>query len=89
MFRIVVGELALDDLVSLTETEQDEILALMQRRLSENPAIYGKPLRSPLAGYWSLRAGKKRVVYSIHGSDVRVLVVGNRDSVYAEAQKRL
>jgi len=69
--------------VMLTPTAQrylDKFDKELQRRffnkiekLKENPDIYGKPLRWPLAGKWELRFEKRwRIVYVINQKDKRV-----------------
>jgi mRNA-degrading endonuclease RelE of RelBE toxin-antitoxin system len=36
------------------------------QKLSENPELYGKPLRTPLHGYWELYFEKSfRIIYTI------------------------
>lgn len=61
----------------------------IERRLTEHPESYGKPLRGNLAGYWSLRVGDCRVVYRIVGQEVWVLGMIDRKDVYEDVFKRL
>ena len=45
----------------------------------------GKPLKDDLAGLWSLRVGKFRVVYRIGtGRRVELVAVGSRERIYEE-----
>jgi len=43
--------------------------------LAADPHRVGKPLKFELAGFWSARRGRYRVVYSIHVDEVLVRVV--------------
>lgn len=49
----------------------------------------GKPLREELAGLWTLRVGRFRIVYRIQDSLLEIVAVGPRESVYQEAALRL
>ena len=52
--------------------------------LAADPHRVGKPLRFALAGYWSARRGRYRVVYSIHDDEVlvRFVRISHRADVY-------
>lgn len=63
-------------------------------RLREAPLDHGKPLRGPLAGYRSDRAGRFRVIYRVEAEKVTVLVVavgwredGSREDIYEIAKR--
>jgi len=48
------------------DTETQRRFATKIRKLKENPAIHGKPLRKPLHGYWELYFEKRfRIIYTI------------------------
>ncbi len=53
----------------------------IERKLSTEPDVFGKPLRCNVRGYWSLRVGEYRVIYRIHQSDVFILVIEHRSVV--------
>ena len=60
----------------------------MELKLTSRPELYGLPLRGTLQRLWKLRVGDYRVVYSIVGSEVRVLVIAHRREVYELAKGR-
>jgi mRNA interferase RelE/StbE len=52
--------------------------------LADNPHRVGKPLREPLAGFWSARRGQYRVIYVIDDDAhvVTIAAVDHRRDVY-------
>ncbi|MBP7233389.1 MAG: type II toxin-antitoxin system RelE/ParE family toxin, partial [Syntrophaceae bacterium] len=50
---------------------------------------YGEPLRKTLKGYWKLRVGDYRVVFKIIDSEVWILGIRHRKSVYGDMDTRL
>lgn len=46
----------------------------------------GKALKEALEGYWSLRVGRTRIVYWLAASDIEIVTIGPRESVYEEAR---
>ena len=68
---------------------KERVKTALVKRLMTEPALYGKPLRATLKGYWKLRVGDYRVVYGVHDSDVVIYVVRHRKEVYPLASKRL
>jgi len=53
------------------------------KKLSEYPRS-GKPLSYDLAGLWSLRVGKYRIIYEIdeESGEIRLITVGHREKIY-------
>lgn len=49
----------------------------------------GKALKEALEGYWSLRVGRTRIVYRLAASDIEIVTVGPRESVYEEAAREI
>ncbi len=49
---------------------KERVKKAIAKRLMTEPALYGKPLRATLKGYWKLRVGDYRVVYSVQDSEV-------------------
>jgi addiction module RelE/StbE family toxin len=48
------------------DTEIQKRVATKIRKLKENPAIHGKPLRGRLRGYWALYFERRyRIIYTI------------------------
>ena len=56
--------------------------------LSRDPHV-GKPLRGELKGYWSLRVGAYRIIYSILKEEVvvEVLRIHHRKEVYEKLRR--
>jgi mRNA interferase RelE/StbE len=69
------------DLKHLTKADADRIMDLIEKELvkkpESNPALKGK-----FAGLRKYRVGDDRVIYSIVGTEVRILRVGHRREVY-------
>jgi mRNA interferase RelE/StbE len=47
----------------------------------------GKTLKDELAGLWSLRVGKFRLIYRLGGKTVDVVAFGPRDRIYEETYR--
>ena len=77
------------DLSSIPRNMADRILAAIEQRLTAAPDRYGERLRKSLRGYWKLRVGDYRVVYSIVGRQVRVFGILDRKEVYDLVFRRL
>jgi len=54
--------------------------------LVANP-FSGKRLRGRLAGLWSIRVGRFRVIYREAGDAIRIVAVGPRMTIYEEAER--
>lgn len=77
-------------LIEITETAKKEITkkvdaSLIDRldkriqKLAEEPKIFGKPLRGPLAGIWEIRFERRwRLWYTVDDQQKRVIIVGFR-----------
>ena len=61
--------------------------AILQRP-GEAPHEFGTRLRKDLKGFWKLRIGDYRVIFEIHGHEVRIYAIMNRKSVYDSVTKR-
>jgi mRNA interferase RelE/StbE len=48
----------------------------------------GKPLRGELAGLWSLRVGRHRVIYRPDAAGVEVVAIGPRRTIYEDTALR-
>lgn len=89
MYQVQFVELAKQDLDALDPTVRNVVLKAIRAKLISHPAVFGKPLRHPLGGLWSLRVGDYRVVYYMSNTAVQVLVIDRRSTAYQEALKRL
>jgi mRNA interferase RelE/StbE len=49
----------------------------------------GKALKEALEGYWSLRVGRSRIIYRLAGSNIEIITIGPRESVYEEAAREI
>lgn len=88
-WKIIYNSLAFSDLKGIDKYSAEKIKTVISLRLSKAPDIYGLPLRSPLKGFWKLRIGDYRVVYSAHGDRVLIEGIGHRKNIYAIIKKRL
>lgn len=71
----------------LPSNDKERIRLMIEQKLTKEPAIFGKPLRSPLFGLWSLRIGEYRVVYRITKDCVKIELIGHRSTIYPDAEK--
>jgi len=49
----------------------------------------GKPLMGELAGWWSVRVGRMRIIYRSRRASVEIAALGPRASVYLDAARML
>ena len=78
-----------EDLPGLDKKTLLDIKRVIEHKMTTQPDVYGKPLRGPLRGYWSLRAGDYRVAYHIQGRVVHVDVIEHRSSAYETQLNRV
>lgn len=78
-----------EDLPLIDRRMKDRIRKAIVERLQTAPQDYGNPLRKDLKGYRKLRVGDYRVVYKISGSEVWILGIRHRKSVYIDTATRL
>jgi mRNA-degrading endonuclease RelE of RelBE toxin-antitoxin system len=71
------------DIPSLGTADARAIHTALSSKLTTHPATFGKPLRSPQHGFWSLRVGSYRVIYTIHDALVTVISIEHRKDVYS------
>lgn len=88
-FDIIFHPAVKDDVAAIVKAVRERIRSAIDTRLATEPALYGKPLRGTLAGYWKLRVGDWRIVYTIRGSEVIVSAIKHRSRVYDEVSDRL
>ncbi|MCI0533118.1 type II toxin-antitoxin system RelE/ParE family toxin, partial [bacterium] len=77
-----------EDIPRLEASVRGHVKEAIEARLMTAPDLYGKPLRRSLQGYRKLRVGDYRVVFSIEGNTVKILVIAHRSRVYDKAEKR-
>ncbi len=78
-----------DDLPLINPDIQKRIKAAIEKRLMVAPHEYGKPLRRTLKGYWKLRVGDYRVVFSIVNKTVFIYCICHRKAVYQVVLNRV
>jgi mRNA interferase RelE/StbE len=73
-----------EDLPLIDRKTKDRIRKAIEERLQTAPHDYGEPLRKSLKGYWKLRVGDYRVVFKVIESEIWILGIRHRKSVYME-----
>jgi mRNA interferase RelE/StbE len=74
-YRIFLAEAAQKELRKLGASVAKQLLLQIDKKLTHEPAVYGKPLSGAFAGYYRFRVGGYRVVYSIIEDRVCVVVL--------------
>ena len=83
MFEIKYHHLVVrEDIPKLSKTWRNKIHVAIEKRLTTNPDLYGKPLRRSLKGFYKLRVGDYRVIFKIEKSKVKILAIKHRLVVY-------
>jgi mRNA interferase RelE/StbE len=77
------------DLPRLEKSELHRVRNAIERKLAVDPLLYGLPLRSVLKRYWKLRVGNYRIVYTITGKTIQIIMIAHRREVYKQIFKRL
>lgn len=88
MYTVRYDSRVLKDLEKIDTSAKKRIKSSIESKLTTRPELFGKPLRQSLVGFRVLRVGDYRVVFLIKGKEVLVLLIGNREYIYKEAQKR-
>jgi mRNA interferase RelE/StbE len=73
----------------LKNNKKHRIRKAIEERLQTAPHDYGEPLRKTLKGYWKLRVGDYRVVFKVIESEVWILGIRHRKSVYMDVGARI
>jgi mRNA interferase RelE/StbE len=89
MYKISFHEKAIKDLKKVSKKDLVLIKNNIKIKLSDDPTLFGKPLRRSLKNYRVLRFGKYRIVHKISGKNVKILAIGHRQDIYEEAMNRL
>ncbi|MBI5201681.1 MAG: type II toxin-antitoxin system RelE/ParE family toxin [Elusimicrobia bacterium] len=82
MYRLLYHPDIPEDIASLNRDVRDRIRKAVESRLTRAPEDYGKPLMGNLSGYWSLRVGDYRAVYTIERNDVKIFQIVHRRDAY-------
>lgn len=78
-----------EDIPLIPHNLHRRIATAIETRLTHAPQQYGAPLRKTLKGYWKLRVGDYRVVYKIENSQIWILGIQHRKTVYEGIMRRL
>lgn len=70
------------DIPKLNKNIAYRIKNAIEQRLMTSPDKYGTRLRKGLGGYWKLRVGDYRIIYSLFRTEVRIIIIGHRKDVY-------
>jgi len=79
---------SIEDLPLIDRKSKDRIRKAIEERLQTAPQEYGRPLRKSLKGYWKLRVGDYRVVFKVTESEVWILGIKHRKSIYVDIGTR-
>ena len=77
------------DIPKLSKSDRDQIKRAIETKLTENPEVFGKPLRRSLKGYRKLRMGNYRIIFRIEGTVIKIFVIQHRSTVYKKIDQRL
>ena len=76
MWQVKIHRLVLkEDFKKFSPKQRQHILAVLKKKLSLAPEVYGKPLSGKFSGYWRLRIEDFRVIYRIVKDKIQVLVI--------------
>lgn len=75
-----------EDIPALPKSIKETIKRAIEERLRVDPIGFGKPLRYNLKGHRRLRVSDYRIVYRIHPTSPKVIVVAikHRKEIYEE-----
>jgi mRNA interferase RelE/StbE len=84
MYQIIFVSGLDKDLKKIPKTDQKRIISKVEA-LAENPFPSGyKALQGQLSGYYRIRSGDYRIVYTVDNKNVTILIlkIGHRGSIY-------
>ena len=76
------SSVASEDLPKLDKKALARIKRAIEERLMVAPQEYGAPLRRTLKGYWKLRVGDYRVIFTVRKAEIMILGILHRKEVY-------
>ncbi len=82
-------EVARTDIPRLSSLWRIKIKTAIEQRLTIEPLLYSKPLRSSLKNYRKLRVGDYRIVFRIEKDTVTIILIAHRSIVYTYAERRV
>ena len=82
-FEIIYAEQVVKkDIPNLSSKEKEVIRKSIEEKLGKNPMFFGKPLRYSLKPLRVLRVGNFRVVFSLSATQIKVIAIKHRSSIY-------
>lgn len=78
-----------EDLPRLKKTDLERIKIAINKKLRTSPEVFGKPLRSSLKGFRSLRFGDYRIIFQIQKKEIHITTISHRSLVYKIGLERL
>ena len=78
-----------EDIPRLSSDISSRIKKAIEQRLMAAPDKYLLPLKRGLKGYRKMRVGPYRIVYSVVGKKIRIIVIGHRKDVYSKTRYRI
>jgi mRNA interferase RelE/StbE len=76
------------DLPKIDSKNKTMVKKAIEERLSTGPDLYGKPLRRTLKGYWKLRVGEYRIIFSLSGKRIFIMGIIHRKDIYPQVVRR-
>ena len=77
-----------EDISKLSKVVKARIRKAIETKLSQDPGLFGQPLRRSLKGYRKLRVGDYRVIFRVEKKTVKIFMIEHRSVVYREIGKR-
>ena len=88
-YTLIYEKLVVKEDIPRLGSNKKRVSEVVLSKLSSHPELFGHPLSGLLRGFYKLRVGPYRVVFSIEGDLVKVFKIGHRSSVYKEALERI
>ena len=76
------------DIPTLSTANKKRIRTAIEAKLTEQPEVFGIPLRHSKKGDRRLRVGAFRVIFRIVGKEVKIYLIEHRSVVYTLLDKR-
>ncbi len=89
-FKVIYEKVVLKkDIPKLDLQAKIRIKQEIENKLMVNPVLFGTPLRNTLKGYFKLRVGDYRIVFTISESVVLGIMIMHRKNIYESLVRRL
>jgi mRNA interferase RelE/StbE len=85
MFDVILEERVIKkDIPKLPKVIKQRMQIIVEQRLTEDPILFGKPLRHDWRSHYSARAGDYRIIYRVESAKSQVFIVAiqHRKDVY-------